>query len=67
MKWFLTCETPNVYRGHFNWKKSVLFGQLAFVAWLVAQPYAGTQKSLKDFWPAVLEQLTKFVLTPTVG
>ena len=41
----------------------MIFGQLASVARLFVQFHAGTIKLLWDFWPPLLEQPIKFVLT----
>ena len=42
----------------------MIFGQLASVARLFAQFYAGTIKSLQKFWPLLLEHPMKFILGP---
>ena len=38
-------------------KKSMIFGQLASVAMFFAQFYAGTRKSLREYWHLFLEQV----------
>ena len=35
--------------GHFHWKKTITFGQLAITAMLFAKFYAGTRKQLSEF------------------
>ena len=40
----------------------MISGQLGRVGRFFAQFYAGTRKSLCDFWPPMLEQPIKFVL-----
>ena len=51
-----------IHGGHFNWKKSMIFGQCGSVARLFAQFYSGTRKLLWEFRQPLLEQLIKLVL-----
>ena len=45
---------------HFNWEK---INKIWAVGKFFAHFYAGTRKSLQNFWPPLLQQPIKFVLT----
>ena len=49
-----------IYGGLLDWQKAMTFNK---VGRLLAQFYAGTRKSLKDFWLPLLELPIKFGLS----
>ena len=52
------CQTAlfSIHRGHFSPKKSMIFGKSASITTFSVKFHAGTEKSLWDFRPPLLEQ-----------